>query len=285
MSKSLGTGIDPLEAVDMHGADATRYGLLKISSTQDVRFSAASSRRAASSRTSSGTSRRLILANVDGESPDERPQALEERWILGRLAQTQRRARGRLLAEFDFAHAAQELYQLTFDDFCDWYAEGVKPRLYDGDADARATALAALERLLKLLHPVMPHVTEEIWTSLPARATRLIVAPWPEATDAYDADADALRRVQEAAERFRRSGVTTPLEGEEQRIFAVVVKPERAKANGTPRPRSSGCAERSRAPRQCSRTIVSRRTRPSTSLRPSARSSTASGGSSMRIGG
>ena len=60
----------------------------------------------------------------------------------------------------------QALYRLTFDDFCDWYAEAIKPRLYEGDADAAATALAALERLLKLLHPVMPHVTEEIWSQL-----------------------------------------------------------------------------------------------------------------------
>ena len=59
------------------------------------------------------------------------------------------------------------LYHLTFDDFCDWYAEAIKPRLYDGDREAAATALAALERLLALLHPVMPHVTEEIWTQLP----------------------------------------------------------------------------------------------------------------------
>ena len=72
------------------------------------------------------------------------------------------------------------LYRLTFDDFCDWYAEAIKPRLYGGDEDARATALAALERLLKLLHPVMPHVTEEIWSNLPDRESRLIVAPWPE---------------------------------------------------------------------------------------------------------
>ena len=79
--------------------------------------------------------------------------------------------------------STDELYHLTFDDFCDWYLEAVKARLYDGDADARATATAALERLLKLLHPVMPHVTEEIWSNLPARTTRLIVAPWPEAGD------------------------------------------------------------------------------------------------------
>ena len=124
----------------------------------------------------------------------------------------------------------QELYHLTFDDFCDWYLEAIKPRLYEGDADALATAGAALERLLKLLHPAMPHVTEEIWSNLPGRETRLIVAPWPEAGD--DAEAGALQDVQEAAERFRRSGVLTPLAGEKERIFAAVVKPERAKVDG-----------------------------------------------------
>ena len=121
-----------------------------------------------------------------------------------------------------------ELYHLTFDDFCDWYAEAVKSRLYEGDADARATAVAALERLLKLLHPAMPHVTEEIWSNLPARETRLIVAPWPVAGD--DADAGALRTVQEAAVIFRRSGVLPKLEGEERRIFESVER--RAEGSG-----------------------------------------------------
>ena len=78
----------------------------------------------------------------------------------------------------------------------------------------------------------MPHVTEEIWSNLPARETRVIVAPWPEADDRFAADANALQRVQEAAERFRRSGVPTPLEGNEKRLFEAVVRPERVKANG-----------------------------------------------------
>src|SRR5207237_7370208 len=108
----------------------------------------------------------------------------------------------RAFAEFDFAAVAQVLYHLTFDDFCDWYAEAIKSRLYDGDADARATALAALERLLKLLHPVMPHATEEIWSNLPARDTRLIVASWPEAGD--DSLSTALQSVQSASATFRR---------------------------------------------------------------------------------
>ena len=166
----------------------------------------------------------------EGAEPAERPRTLEERWILARLSQAQREIE-RLLAEFDFSHVVSELYRVTFDDFCDWYAEAIKQRLYDGDADARATAVAALERLLKLLHPAMPHVTEEIWTSLPARETRLIVAPWPEAGD--ESAAGELTDLQGMAAIFRRSGVLPRgLDEERQRIFDAVVKPERQKANG-----------------------------------------------------
>jgi valyl-tRNA synthetase len=79
---------------------------------------------------------------------------------------------------------------------------------------------------------VLPHVTEEIWTNLPSRETRLIVSPWPRADETYDSDADALQRVQEAAEIFRRSGVRVALEGDEQRIFEAVVRPERVAGDG-----------------------------------------------------
>ena len=126
----------------------------------------------------------------------------------------------------------QSLYRLTFDDFCDWYAEALKPRLYEKDHDALATALGALERLLRLLHPVMPHVTEEIWSNLPVREARLIVSAWPEADDRFAADLGVLDRVQDAAAIFRRSGVLVELEGDEQRIFGAVVRPDRVQANG-----------------------------------------------------
>src|SRR5262249_37863419 len=106
----------------------------------------------------------------------------------------------------------------------------IKPRLYESDDDARATALAALERLLKLLHPVMPHVTEEIWSNLPGRESRLIVARWLEQETGYDDAVDALQPVQDAATTFRRSG--TALDGEEARIFEAVVKPGRGGGNG-----------------------------------------------------
>jgi valyl-tRNA synthetase len=230
MSRTLGTGIDPEDAIEPYGADATRYGLLKMTSTQDARFSFGSIQEGRKLANKLWNVARLILANTSGVRPEPRPKETVERWILARIDAT----RGELdddLGRFDFAHVVDRLYHLTFDDFCDWYAEAIKPRLSNDD-DARATALAALERLLKLLHPIIPHVTEEIWTKLPDRETRLIVAPWLEADSAYADAADALQRVQEAAEMFRRSGVLIPLADEEARIFAVVVKPERVNRDG-----------------------------------------------------
>ena len=224
MSKSLGTGIDPRDVISQYGADATRYGLLKMSSTQDVAFSYGAIEEGRKLANKLWNVARLLL---QGASPELRPRDLEEHWIAARLDAAQAQVEAGL-TEFNFAGVASALYRVTFDDFCDWYAEAIKPRIYAEDTDAQATALANLERLLKLLHPVMPHVSEEIWSQF--HDDRLIVAPWPERGEAEGAG--ALQDVQEAAERFRRAGVVTPLSGEEQRIFDAVVKPERAKGNG-----------------------------------------------------
>jgi valyl-tRNA synthetase len=231
MSKSLGTGIDPLETVNEFGADATRYGLLKMSSTQDVRFSVGQIEEGRKLANKLWNVSRLILSNAGAATAEARPRDMEERWILAQLDA----ARGEIeahLGEFEFAPAVNRLYRVIFDDFCDWYAEAIKPRLYEGDEDARATALAALERLLALLHPVMPHVTEEIWSNLPARQTRLIVAPWPQPDDSYASELDALARVREAAEIFRRSGVRVDVDGDDVRIFEAVVRPSKTAGDG-----------------------------------------------------
>jgi valyl-tRNA synthetase len=234
MSKSLGTGIDPLDLIAHHGADATRYGLLKMSSSQDVRFNLKVIEEGRSLANKLWNVARLILANTEGTEAEIAPRELEERWILARLDATRAQLEEGW-ARYEFAPAANALYHLTFDDFCDWYAEAIKPRFQDQDDTAvRATALAALERLLKLLHPVMPHVTEEIWSQLPAREQRLITAPWPEADERFASDQAALDRIQEAALIFRRSGVRPKLAGDEQRIFDAVVRPERIKADGDP---------------------------------------------------
>jgi valyl-tRNA synthetase len=228
MSKSLGTGIDPLEVIGKHGADAVRYGLLKMSSTQDVRFSYGAVEEGRKLANKLWNVSRLILANVGDAKPDARPGEAIERWILARLEATRSEIEERFAA-FDYAGVVTRLYHLTFDEFCDWYAEAIKPRLYDGDENARSTALAALECLLALLHPVMPHVTEEIWSNLPARKARLIVSPWPQADERFATDSGALERVQDAAAIFRRSGLRVSLSDDEERIFQAVVKPERTK--------------------------------------------------------
>ncbi len=230
MSKSLGTGIDPTDLVEKHGADATRYGLLKMSSSQDVRFSAGAIEEGRKLANKLWNVARLMLSQAEGVQPAVRPQAAEEHWILSRLDEV-RDQLGGAIPRFEFAAGVDALYHVTFDDFCDWYAEAIKPRLYGGDADAQATALAALEQLLALLHPVMPHVTEEIWSQF--HETRLIVSPWPEAAE-RDANAEAVvDKAREAAAIFRRSGVRVELtHADSARIFDAVVKPERQKANG-----------------------------------------------------
>jgi valyl-tRNA synthetase len=221
MSKSKGNGIDPVELIDAHGADAMRYGLLKMSSTQDVRFSTGSIEEGRRLANKLWNASRLLLMTGAGDV-EERPSSLEERWILARIDATRAEIE-RDFDAYDFSHAVERLYHLTFDDFCDWYLEAIKPRL--GEPDVKATALAALQRLLKLLHPVMPHVTEEIWSHLPARDTRLIVAPWPEAAPDYQAELNALDGAQTAARIYRRSGVRIKVPGDAERIFEAVVRP------------------------------------------------------------
>jgi valyl-tRNA synthetase len=240
MSKSLGTGIDPLDVIDEHGADATRYGLLKMCSAQDVRFNKGAIEEGRKLANKLWNASRLVLQAAGGSRDEaaaiaERPRSVEERWILARIDAVRAEVE-EVLGAYRFAAAARALYHLTFDDFCDWYLESIKPRLREGDADAIATALAALERLLALLHPAMPHVTEEIWSSLPARTSRLIVAPWPAPQPAYADAGGALERAQDAAAIYRRSGLRVPLEGDDLRIFEAVVRPRDADGAGEAAP-------------------------------------------------
>ncbi|MDQ2631735.1 MAG: valine--tRNA ligase [Actinomycetota bacterium] len=179
MSKSLGTGIDPLEEIDVHGADALRFGLLAMSSTQDVRFSDAKVQQGRDLANKLWNASRLILLNTAEAEPAPRPTCVEDRWLLSRLERTIASVTEKL-ETYDFAHAVQEAYSFFWRDLCDWYLEIVKPRLYDGEEDVSATLLYALERVLALLHPTMPFVTEEIWSFHPGREGHLAVHPFPE---------------------------------------------------------------------------------------------------------
>jgi valyl-tRNA synthetase len=191
MSKSLGTGIDPLEEIDERGADALRFGLLAMSSTQDVRYSDAKVEQGSDLANKLWNASRLILLNAAAVEPAPRATHVEDRWLLSRLERTIASVSEKLEA-FDFAHAVQESYSFIYGDLCDWYLEIVKPRLYEGEEDVSATLLYALERVLALLHPTMPFVTEEIWSFHPARDGHLVVHAFPTADESlFDAAAES----------------------------------------------------------------------------------------------
>jgi valyl-tRNA synthetase len=202
MSKSLGTGIDPLEEIEVHGADALRFGLLAMSSTQDVRYSDAKVQQGADLANKLWNASRLILLNVAAVEAAPRPVGVEDRWLLSRLEATIASVTEKL-EEYDFAHAAQEVYAFFWSELCDWYLEIVKPRLYEGEAEVSATLLWTLERLLGLLHPIMPFVSEEIWSHHPSRQGHLAVHAFPEVDESLR-DAEAEAEVRAGIELTRR---------------------------------------------------------------------------------
>ena len=202
MSKSLGTGIDPLDEIEVHGADALRFGLLAMSSTQDVRYSAAKVQQGRDLANKVWNASRLILLNAGDAEPAAHEDRVEDRWILSRLERTVESVTASL-DSYDFAHAALDFYSFFWSELCDWYLEIVKPRLYEGDESAAANLLFVLERVLALAHPMMPFVTEEVWGYLPGERDQLLVSEFPEA-DVGRFDPDAERELGAAIELTRQ---------------------------------------------------------------------------------
>ena len=229
MSKSLGTGIDPLDLIDggprppvypecgdfpAYGADALRFGLLAMSSTQDVRFSEEKIQQGQALANKLYNATRFVALRVEASGasvPAPQPRTVEDRWILSRLqaieAETQERIDG-----FDFAKAALGLYDFVYGELCDWYLELVKPRLGDdADPDERAalgaTLLLVLRETIATAHPIIPFVTEELWELLGyTEAEGLLGAGrLPEPDDALrDPDAEAaMKRAIEAIKALR----------------------------------------------------------------------------------
>ncbi len=215
MSKSLGTGIDPLQAVEEHGADALRFGLMAMSSSQDVRYSPARVEQGRDLANKLWNASRLVLMNVEDVGPEPRAETVEDRWILSRLQRTIASVSDRIDA-FDFSHAALELYSFFWSEFCDWYLEMVKPRIYEPSADesadgfaerdrsaVSATLLYVLDETLALAHPFMPFVTEEVHGFVPGAENLLAVRSFPAADEAL-IDEEAEREVETVIEATRR---------------------------------------------------------------------------------
>ncbi len=202
MSKSLGTGIDPLDEIEAHGADAVRFGLLAMSSSQDVRYSPEKIQQGQQLANKMWNASRLVLTKVADVDPAPRPRAVEDRWILSRLHREIARFTEQLAA-YDLSHAALGLYGFFYSELADWYLEMAKPRLYDRDEDVSATLLYVLGQTIALAHPIMPFVTEEIHSFMPGAERDLAVSPFPQA-DASLIDEDAEREVGAVIEAVRR---------------------------------------------------------------------------------
>jgi valyl-tRNA synthetase len=205
MSKSLGTGIDPVEAISEHGGDALRFGLMAMSSSQDVKYSTKRVEQGRDLANKLWNASRLALLNAAEVEPAPRPETVEDRWIVSRLQRLAADINSRIDG-YEFSRVALELYAFLWNEFCDWYLEMVKPRLYEEEEAASATVLHVLEETLALLHPLMPFVTEEIHGFVPEREGLLAVRPFPVPDDArIDEEAEReIEIVKEAIQQLRR---------------------------------------------------------------------------------
>lgn len=192
MSKSLGNGIDPLEVIDEYGADALRFTLVTGNTPgNDMRFyldRVESSRNFANKLWNAS---RFVLMHIGEEIYEIKLEDLEspDKWILNKLENIIDNM-NKNLEKYELGIAASNLYSFIWNDFCDWYIELVKDRLFKADNSsknaAKATLSYVLEAILKLLHPFMPFITEEIYAYLPGVKGKIINAPWPKQDEAYD---------------------------------------------------------------------------------------------------
>ncbi len=188
MSKSLGNGIDPLEIIEQYGADALRFTLITGNSPgNDMRFHM---ERLESSRNFANklwNATRFVLMNLDIDHIDKEnikeEFTLADRWIVSRLNKVTKEITENM-DKFELGLAVQKLYDFIWNEYCDWYIELVKPRLYGEDINKKRatqyTLTYLLENILKLLHPFMPFITEEIWRNLPTAKGSVIIAEWPD---------------------------------------------------------------------------------------------------------
>ncbi len=220
MSKSLGNGIDPLEIIDKYGADALRFALATGNSPgNDMRFSDEKVEASRNFANKIWNAARFILMNLDENEPAPHlpnELALEDKWILSQYNTVVKEVTDNL-EKFELGMAVQKLYDFIWDVFCDWYIELAKIRLQQGGEaakPARAVLVYVMSNTLKLLHPFMPFITEEIWQTLPHNGEAILVSPWPvyDAALAFSQEEAKMERIMRAirAVRNRRSEMNVP---------------------------------------------------------------------------
>ncbi|MBD3949368.1 valine--tRNA ligase [Tuanshanicoccus lijuaniae] len=222
MSKSLGNGIDPMDVIDEFGVDALRWFLANGSAPgQDVRYSEEKLSAAWNFINKIWNASRFALMNVGDMTLDDihigEDLTLADRWILARLQETIADVT-RLFDKFEFGEAGRALYHFIWDDFCDWYIEMTKEQLQNETTDnttTKSVLVHVLDQFLRLLHPIMPFVTEEIWQQIAPKNASIVVANYPVVNEAY-IDAVSEQEMEQVMEVIRvvrmiRNEMNTPL--------------------------------------------------------------------------
>ncbi len=221
MSKSLGNGIDPLEIIEKYGADALRFTLATGNSPgNDMRFSDEKVEASRNFANKLWNAARFVLMNLEGnECAPFIPEklALEDKWVLTKFNNVVKEVTDNL-DKYELGIAVQKLYDFIWDILCDWYIEICKIRLSSEDAElkknARAVLVYVMSNTLKLLHPFMPFITEEIWQTLPHDGESIMVSPWPVYDEKYvfTKDEENMEHIMTAvrAVRNRRAEMNVP---------------------------------------------------------------------------
>ena len=220
MSKSLGNGIDPLDMIDRYGCDALRMNMITGNSPgNDMRFYVDRCEAMRNFANKLWNASRYVLMNVPEGMQPGLPDTLEiaDKWILSKLNTLIAQVTDNL-ERYELGIAVQKVYDFFWDDYCDWYIELTKARLYGEEAQSKQTAIQVLvyvlDQTLRLLHPFIPFITEEIWQSIPHQGQALIVAPWPKADAALafpqeEAQMEAVTQAIRAV-RARRAEMNVP---------------------------------------------------------------------------
>ena len=234
MSKSLGNGIDPLDIIRDYGADALRFTLVTGNTPgNDMRFY---TKRVEANRNFANklwNATRFLMMNMSDEITDSNFDVeklnYEDKWILSKLQKVIKSITDKI-EKYDIGLAADDIYDFIWSDFCDWYIEIVKPVLYSDDVEEKTNTvkvlLYVLENILKLLHPFMPYITEEIWQALPNREDALIVSKWPEYKEelVFEKEERATEYIENAIREIRNARSEMNIENSKKSNTLVYTK-------------------------------------------------------------